>query len=121
MKPMNNIRIGTAAWTLPKQHAHHFPEDGSHLIRYTQRLNCAEPARERRMDPQTLPLGILPALGRQLGGLPGAGLGAEQHGVEAGVEPCQGGARRACLRFAPHGEPALGIRARPVRLSLGVT
>ena len=39
---MNNIRIGTAAWTLPKQHAHHFPEDGSHLIRYTQRLNCAE-------------------------------------------------------------------------------
>ena len=37
-----NIRIGTAAWTLPKQHAHHFPEGGSHLIRYTQRLNCVE-------------------------------------------------------------------------------
>jgi uncharacterized protein YecE (DUF72 family) len=37
-----NIRIGTAAWTLPKQHAHHFPEEGSHLIRYTQRLNCVE-------------------------------------------------------------------------------
>jgi len=37
-----NIRIGTAAWTLPKQHAHHFPAEGSHLIRYTQRLNCVE-------------------------------------------------------------------------------
>ena len=37
-----NIRIGTAAWTLPKQHAHHFPDEGSHLIRYTQRLNCVE-------------------------------------------------------------------------------
>ena len=37
-----NLRIGTAAWTLPKQHAHHFPDEGSHLIRYTQRLNCVE-------------------------------------------------------------------------------
>jgi len=39
---MKNIRIGTAAWTLPKQHAHHFPAEGSHLIRYTQRLNSVE-------------------------------------------------------------------------------
>ncbi|AEU38991.1 DUF72 domain-containing protein [Granulicella mallensis] len=36
------IRIGTAAWTLPKQHASLFPEEGSHLIRYAQRLNCVE-------------------------------------------------------------------------------
>ena len=39
---MKNIRIGTAAWTLPKQHAHHFPAEGSHLVRYTQRLNSVE-------------------------------------------------------------------------------
>jgi len=38
----NNLRIGTAGWALPKQHAHHFPEDGSHLIRCAQRLNCVE-------------------------------------------------------------------------------
>jgi len=40
-----NLRIGTAAWTLPKQHAHHFPhpdESASHLIRYATRLNCVE-------------------------------------------------------------------------------
>ncbi len=38
----NNIRIGTAGWTLPKQHAHLFPEEGSHLIRYAQSLDCVE-------------------------------------------------------------------------------
>jgi uncharacterized protein YecE (DUF72 family) len=40
------IRIGTAAWTLPRQHAAHFtiPEDpaASHLERYASRLNCVE-------------------------------------------------------------------------------
>jgi uncharacterized protein YecE (DUF72 family) len=41
-----NIRIGTAAWTLPKQHAHHFAlaedQSASHLTRYASRLNCVE-------------------------------------------------------------------------------
>lgn len=36
------IRIGTAGWTLPKQHAHHFPVEGSHLQRCAQALNCVE-------------------------------------------------------------------------------
>jgi uncharacterized protein YecE (DUF72 family) len=41
------LRIGTAGWTLPKQHAHHFsvPENGeklSHLQRYALRLNSVE-------------------------------------------------------------------------------
>lgn len=40
--PHSPIRIGTAGWTLPKQHAPLFPEEGSHLIRYAQRLNCVE-------------------------------------------------------------------------------
>ncbi|MEO6923591.1 MAG: DUF72 domain-containing protein [Bryocella sp.] len=36
------IRIGTAGWTLPKQHAHHFPAEGSHLERCAARLGCVE-------------------------------------------------------------------------------
>ena len=35
-------RIGTAGWTIPKQHAAAFPEDGSHLERYAQRFNAVE-------------------------------------------------------------------------------
>ena len=46
-KPKNksyktNIRIGTAGWTLPKQHAHHFPAEGSHLERTAAGFNCVE-------------------------------------------------------------------------------
>lgn len=36
------MRIGTAGWTLPKQHAGRFPQEGSHLERYAQGLNCLE-------------------------------------------------------------------------------
>jgi uncharacterized protein YecE (DUF72 family) len=36
------IRIGTAGWTLPKQHAHHFSAEGSHLQRCASGLNCVE-------------------------------------------------------------------------------
>jgi uncharacterized protein YecE (DUF72 family) len=43
---LNNIHIGTAGWTLPLAHAHHFPEPGdsklTHLQRYTHRLACVE-------------------------------------------------------------------------------
>jgi uncharacterized protein YecE (DUF72 family) len=35
-------RIGTAGWTIPKAHAAHFRDAGSHLERYAQRLNAAE-------------------------------------------------------------------------------
>ena len=40
--PPHAIRIGTAGWTLPKQHAQHFPEAGTHLERCAQGLNCVE-------------------------------------------------------------------------------
>jgi uncharacterized protein YecE (DUF72 family) len=36
------VRIGTAGWTLPKQHAQHFPETGTHLERCAQGFNCVE-------------------------------------------------------------------------------
>ena len=36
------LHIGTAGWTLPRQHAGLFPAEGSHLLRYTGGLNCAE-------------------------------------------------------------------------------
>ena len=34
--------IGTAAWSLPRDVAHHFPGDGQHLERYARRFACAE-------------------------------------------------------------------------------
>jgi uncharacterized protein YecE (DUF72 family) len=42
MPPKQNMRIGTAGWTLPKQHAHHFPAEGSHLERNAAGFNCVE-------------------------------------------------------------------------------
>lgn len=34
--------IGTAGWSIPRQHAAHFPKTGSHLERYAARLNAVE-------------------------------------------------------------------------------
>jgi uncharacterized protein YecE (DUF72 family) len=42
MAPPRTLRIGTAGWTLPKQHAQHFPREGTHLERCSQGLNCVE-------------------------------------------------------------------------------
>jgi uncharacterized protein YecE (DUF72 family) len=39
---MNHFRIGTAGWTLPKQHADRFSAEGSHLQRYAGSFNCVE-------------------------------------------------------------------------------
>ncbi len=38
----SQCRVGCAGWTIPKQHAGFFPEHGSHLARYAQRLNVVE-------------------------------------------------------------------------------
>ncbi|MDB5370967.1 MAG: hypothetical protein JWP20_2525 [Roseomonas sp.] len=35
-------RTGTAGWSIPKQHAAAFPEDGSHLERYARRFPAVE-------------------------------------------------------------------------------
>jgi uncharacterized protein YecE (DUF72 family) len=37
-----NFYIGTAGWNVPGIHARHFISEGSHLVRYGQKLNCAE-------------------------------------------------------------------------------
>lgn len=34
--------IGTADWNVPGIHARHFDTEGSHLVRYARKLNCAE-------------------------------------------------------------------------------
>ena len=34
--------VGTAAWTIPAQHAHGFPPEGSHLERYSRRFPAVE-------------------------------------------------------------------------------
>ena len=43
---IKHIHIGTAGWTLPKDHAPHFPPPGdaklTHLQRYAHRLQCVE-------------------------------------------------------------------------------
>jgi uncharacterized protein YecE (DUF72 family) len=39
---MKNLYIGTAGWSIPGIHAQHFAAEGSHLIRYAGKLNCAE-------------------------------------------------------------------------------
>jgi uncharacterized protein YecE (DUF72 family) len=36
------IRIGTAGWSIPRQHAAELPHTGTHLERYSQILPCAE-------------------------------------------------------------------------------
>lgn len=36
------VRIGTAGWTIPKQHTSLFPTEGSHLERYARSFNCVE-------------------------------------------------------------------------------
>jgi uncharacterized protein YecE (DUF72 family) len=36
------IYIGTAGWNIPKEHAGFFPENGSHLERYSQRFHAVE-------------------------------------------------------------------------------
>lgn len=43
---LKHIRIGTAGWTVPRDHAHHFPDPGdeklTHLERYAHELRCVE-------------------------------------------------------------------------------
>jgi uncharacterized protein YecE (DUF72 family) len=36
------IRIGTAGWSIPRQYADEFPPTGTHLVRYSRILSCAE-------------------------------------------------------------------------------
>jgi uncharacterized protein YecE (DUF72 family) len=36
------IRVGCAGWSVPKEHAARFAEDGSHLTRYASRLSAVE-------------------------------------------------------------------------------
>jgi len=37
-----NLYVGTAGWNVPGIHAQHFDSEGTHLARYSRRLNCAE-------------------------------------------------------------------------------
>jgi uncharacterized protein YecE (DUF72 family) len=36
------IHVGCAGWSIPRQYAEHFPERGTHLERYAQRLPAVE-------------------------------------------------------------------------------
>ena len=39
---LRTIRVGTAGWTIPRQHAPQFPGKGTHLERHAQGFNCVE-------------------------------------------------------------------------------
>jgi len=36
------VHVGYAGWSIPRQYAEHFPEQGAHLERYAQRLTAVE-------------------------------------------------------------------------------
>jgi uncharacterized protein YecE (DUF72 family) len=36
------FHVGCAGWSIPRQYAEHFPERGTHLERYAQRLPAVE-------------------------------------------------------------------------------
>lgn len=40
--PQGKLHVGTSGWSVARDHAAHFPEDGSHLLRYSQVFNCVE-------------------------------------------------------------------------------
>jgi uncharacterized protein YecE (DUF72 family) len=42
VKHSHHFRIGTAGWSLPKQHASGFSSEGTHLDRYSAVFNCVE-------------------------------------------------------------------------------
>src|SRR3954470_847862 len=39
---MADIFIGTAGWNIPKALANEFAGEGTHLVRYARKMNCAE-------------------------------------------------------------------------------
>jgi len=40
--PYPYIHVGCAGWSIPRRYAEHFPERGTHLERYAQRLPAVE-------------------------------------------------------------------------------
>jgi uncharacterized protein YecE (DUF72 family) len=41
-RPYPSLHVGCAGWSIPRQYAEHFPEQGTHLERYAQRLPAVE-------------------------------------------------------------------------------
>jgi len=40
--PSQDVRVGCAGWSIPREHAERFPQEGSHLMRYAQRFRAVE-------------------------------------------------------------------------------
>lgn len=40
--PTRPVRVGCAGWSIPREHAAHFPADGTHLARYAGRFPAVE-------------------------------------------------------------------------------
>ena len=94
---------------------------GTHSRHRIERLRGIEVAGQRWVHCQSLALLGRPVLGRELGRLACAHLGAEQHCVEIALQPRDRDARSARLHMPALRQAASGIRARAMRLSLRVT
>jgi len=94
---------------------------GRHGAQRVEGLRGIEALSQWRVLLQRFALLLAPGLRGQFRGLARTRLGAEQHHVEGHIEPHQGYARGARLSLAPSRQPAIGIRARAVRLGLCMT
>ncbi len=93
---------------------------GAQPVRRRQCPGAVEARRERLVHMQQLALARLPLRRGKLGRLARARLRAEQDLLEDGAEPCErqpGGPR---LHLAARRQTPLGVRARSVRLGLGM-
>ncbi len=86
-----------------------------------ERLSAVEAAGQRRVDAQHPARVLADGLRRDLGRLARTHPGAEQHGVEARLQPLHRDPGRARLLLATSRQAAIEVETDAVGLGLGVT
>jgi len=99
---------------------HQQPPIGADRRQRPKRVGAVEAGGKRGMLLQQPPLILLPRLGSQFGGLASARLRAEQDRLEGRLQARQRDAGGACLLLAARRQAPRGVRARSVRLGLGM-
>jgi len=93
---------------------------GAQRSRELERLAGVEAGCQRLVTAQQV-AGLAPLRDDDLGRLSRARLRAERDRLDLHVQPSERGAGRSRLGASAVGQTSLGVRARPVRLGLGVT
>jgi len=96
------------------------PPIGADVRQRLERIGAVESRSERGVLMQQAALVLPPRLGSQLGGLAGTRLRAEQDRLEGRLQARQRDAGGACLLLAARRQAPCGVRARSVRLGLGM-